>query len=82
MRAGVPASDRQIDSTAEGHRVIDDHDLLVVHGTGGVHSVDREMYAGRGELVEQTHRRNTEPASVERMRLTLPITPLDDQVTD
>ena len=65
MRAGVPASDRQVDAAAEGHCVIDDHDLLVVHRTGGMHSVDREMHSCRGELVEQTHRRNAEPEPVE-----------------
>ena len=52
MRAGVPASDRQIDAAAERHRVIDDYDLLVVHRAGGVHSVHREMHSCRGELVE------------------------------
>jgi len=65
MRAGVPASDRQVDAAAESNRIIDDHDLLVVHGTRRVHSVHREMHSGRGELVEQTYRCNAEPEPVE-----------------
>ena len=62
---GVPAPDGQVDAAAEGHRVVDDHDLLMVHRTGWVNPVDCEIHSRRGDLIEKTYRGNSVPEPVE-----------------
>ena len=45
VHPGVPAPEREVDATAERDRVVDDHELLVVHRSGGVGAVDLEMHS-------------------------------------
>ena len=44
--AGVPAARRQIDAAAEGDRVVDDHDLLMMRAAGRMRVVVAESRSG------------------------------------
>ena len=64
--AGVPSFGGEVDATAERDRVVDDQDLLVVHRSGGVRAVHREVQPPAAEPVHQRDRRDAVPEVVER----------------
>src|SRR3978361_262045 len=65
VRTGVPAAAGESHPAAERHRVVDDHDLLVMDRTGRVAAVDGEVQSLVAYLVQQRHRGDAIPDVVE-----------------
>lgn len=65
MGAGVPAVKGEVDAAAEGHRVVDDDDLLMMHRTERMGAVDGEMHSLTADLVHQRYRGKPVPEAIE-----------------
>lgn len=62
---GVPSFEGEIDAGAKRHRVVDDHDFLMMHRTDRVRAVDGEVHSFAADLVQQRHGCQAEPDAVE-----------------
>lgn len=64
MPTGVPPVDGKVKATAEGHRIVDDRDLLVMDRADRMGAVDSQVHPPTVDLIQQRHRGEAEPDAI------------------
>ena len=78
MLARIPAPDRDVDASAEGDGVVDDHDLLVVAGADRVDAVELQVDALVRHPIEDEER--CRPATQRLKETEVPLEDMDVQL--